>query len=275
VLNPKIEQWQGLRVWVVGASGGIGEALCLQLAQAGARVVLSARRAEQLERVRAAMVPAGAQPHLCIALDVTQSPSLIHACEQIQQEWGGLDVLIWLAGDYSALDSARFDLDRALQITDINYVAVLKGLHASLPMLLADLPNRSGKSKAGKAPKGVVLVSSVAGFRGLPKALAYGPSKAAMINLAEVLYLELSPRGLGVWLVNPGFVATPLTANNPFKMPALIQPDQAARDMIQGLSTGHFEIHFPKRFTGWLKLARLLPYRLYFWVIRRVTGQQA
>jgi NAD(P)-dependent dehydrogenase (short-subunit alcohol dehydrogenase family) len=101
--------------------------------------------------------------------------------------------------------------------------------------------------------------------------LAYGPTKAALINLAETLYLDLSPKGIGVSLVNPGFVETPLTAQNEFHMPALIQPEQAAQAMLRDWAKGRFEIHYPKRFTLWLKLLRVLPYRWYFDLVRRAT----
>ena len=118
----------------------------------------------------------------------------------------------------------------------------------------------------------LALVSSVAGYRGLPKSLVYGPTKAALINLAETLYLDLSPKGVGVCVINPGFVKTPLTAGNDFRMPALISPEEAAREIVAGLARGAFEIHFPRRFTRWLKVMRLLPYRLYFPAIRRLIG---
>jgi len=118
----------------------------------------------------------------------------------------------------------------------------------------------------------VSLVSSVAGFRGLPKSLAYGPSKAALTHLGEVLYLDLKPHGIGVSVVHPGFVATPLTAQNTFHMPALISPEQAAKDMLQGWRDGLFDIHFPKRFTWFLKLLRILPYRWYFPLVRQFTA---
>ena len=107
----------------------------------------------------------------------------------------------------------------------------------------------------------ISLISSVAGFRGLPQGLAYGPTKAALINLAETLYLDLRPEGIGVSVINPGFVETPLTEQNPFTMPALITPAQAAAEILRGWARGSFDIHFPKRFTLWLKLLRLLPYR--------------
>ena len=116
------------------------------------------------------------------------------------------------------------------------------------------------------------LVASVAGYRGLPNGLAYGPTKAALINLAETLYLDLQPHGVGVSLINPGFVETPLTADNRFAMPALISPEQAANHILAGWQAGRFEIHFPKRFTWWLKLGRLLGDSLYFAAIRRATG---
>ena len=119
---------------------------------------------------------------------------------------------------------------------------------------------------------GIAFVASVAGYRGLPKALCYGPGKAALIHLAECLYLDLAPRGIGVWVINPGFVQTRLTAQNDFSMPALQTPEQAALAVLDGFRTGHFEIHFPKRFTRLLKLLSLLPYRWYFPLIRRITG---
>jgi short-subunit dehydrogenase len=116
------------------------------------------------------------------------------------------------------------------------------------------------------------LISSVAGLRGLPKALGYGPAKAALINLAETLYLDLQPKGLAVSLINPGFVATPMTAQNDFDMPALIPAPDAARRILAGLERGDFETHFPRRFTTALRLLRLLPRRIYFALLRRVAG---
>jgi short-subunit dehydrogenase len=118
---------------------------------------------------------------------------------------------------------------------------------------------------------GIALVSSVAGYRGLPKAIVYGPTKAALINLAEVLYNDLKPSGISVYLINPGFVKTPLTDQNEFKMPALISSTDAAEQILKGFARGHFEIHFPKRFTRVLKTLRLLPYRLYFALIKNVA----
>ena len=118
----------------------------------------------------------------------------------------------------------------------------------------------------------ISLISSVAGFRGLPQSLAYGPTKAALINLAEALYYDVGPHGIGVSLIDPGFVETPLVANNDFPMPALITPEKAAAEILSGWRKGQFHIHFPKRFTRLLLLLRLLPYRWYFALVRRGTG---
>jgi short-subunit dehydrogenase len=141
----------------------------------------------------------------------------------------------------------------------VNYVGALYLLDAVLPALLAQ----------GSAH--ISLVGSVAGYRGLPNSLAYGPSKAALIHLAEALYLDLRDKGVGVSIINPGFVQTPLTANNDVSMPALLTPQQAATAILKGWAAGAFEIHFPKRFTLGLKLLRLLPYRAYFALVGRAT----
>ena len=116
------------------------------------------------------------------------------------------------------------------------------------------------------------LVSSVAGYRGLPNSLAYGPTKAALINLAEALHMDLGDTGVGVSVINPGFVETPLTAQNDFTMPALLKPEQAALAIMDGWRAGDFEIHFPKRFSRSLKVLGLLPDSLYFKAVKRLTG---
>jgi short-subunit dehydrogenase len=115
----------------------------------------------------------------------------------------------------------------------------------------------------------IAIVGSVAGYSGLPKALAYGPSKAGIINFCETLYYDLLPQGVSVHMISPGFVATEATAQNDFEMPALITANEAAKEILEGIQAGKFDIHFPKRFSGFLKFLRILPYPLYFWIIRR------
>jgi NADP-dependent 3-hydroxy acid dehydrogenase YdfG len=173
---------------------------------------------------------------------------------------GKLDFLLYCAGHYRAQRATDFDLTDMLRHQDVNYNGLLRVLDAVLPMFL-----QQGTGH-------ISVVSSVAGWRGLPNGLAYGPTKAAVTHVAETLYMDLQDKGIGVSVVNPGFVATPLTAQNNFQMPALLSPEQAAEAMLAGWSQGLFDIHFPKRFTGWLKLMRLLPYRAYFALVRRFTG---
>ncbi len=254
-MNPKIGDWRARRVWVIGASTGIGAATGELLAASGARVAFSARSADKLN-----VLAAGAPGSLALPLDVLDAASVAAACAQLIQAWGGVDLVLVVAGGYSEMRADSFDLDAANAMLDLNVRGVFNCLAPVLPLLL--------KQGAG----GIGIVSSVAGYSGLPKALAYGPTKAALINLAESLYLDLHPRGIGVYLINPGFVATPLTANNEFKMPGLMTADGAAAALVDGIERGRFHIHFPGRFTNWLRLARLLPYRAYFALIRKVTG---
>ncbi len=253
-LNPKIRDWQGKRVWLVGASSGIGLALARHLHGLGAQVLVSARRPGPLEEFAAAHPGSVALP-----LDVTDREGVARATAQALAG-GPLDLVCYCAGHYHAMRATAMDLDDLLRHHEINTVGALHLLHALTPALLAQGHGH------------ISLVSSVAGYRGLPQALAYGPTKAALINLAEILYLDLQPEGLGVSVVNPGFVETPLTAGNRFHMPALITADEAAREMVRGWERGQFEIHFPRRFTRVMKLLALLPYRLYFAAVRRSTG---
>ena len=253
-LNTPITDWQGRSVWLIGASSGIGLATAKALHAAGARVVVSARNAELLQQFVDAHP--GAQ---AVVLDVADTAAIATAARYVQTQQG-LDVVMYCAGYYQAMRAAEFSLTEMLRHLDINYTGALRVLDAVLPELL---PQQRGH---------ISFISSVAGFRGLPQSMAYGPTKAALINLAEALYYDVSPHGIGVSLINPGFVETPLVANNDFPMPALITPEKAAAEILSGWRKGQFHIHFPKRFTRMLLLLRLLPYRWYFALVRRGTG---
>lgn len=253
-LNPPLREWRGKRVWLVGASTGIGRALAEQLHALGATVIVSARKMDALQ--------AFADQHpgsIALSLDVSDGPAVKAAAEAAMAA-GPLDLVCYCAGHYHAMRATAIDLPDLLRHHEVNTVGALHVLAAITPAMVA------------RGQGHISLVSSVAGFRGLPQSLAYGPTKAALINLAETLYLDLQPRGLGVSVINPGFVETPLTAQNEFHMPALISPQQAAQAILQGWAKGEFDIHFPKRFTFVMKLLRLLPYRLYFAAVRRITG---
>jgi len=256
-LNPRIPEWHGLRVWVVGASSGIGEATAAALHARGAQVLVSARSADPLNAfVAAHSSGAGAQAW---PLDVTNATAVKATAQAILAQ-GPLDLVLYCAGHYREMRATEIDMADLKKHLAINYTGVLHVIEAMLPAMTA------------RGAGHLSLVSSVAGFRGLPKSLAYGPTKAALTNLAENLYLDLEPLGLGVSVVHPGFVQTLLTAQNDFTMPALITPQQAAQAMIAGWAKGNFDIHFPKRFTRVMKFLRLLPYRAYFPAVRRATG---
>ena len=260
-LNPPLVEWRDKLVWLVGASSGIGRATAVALLAQGARVAVSARNEAALNALAAEHAPAVGQAPRVIVLPLdARDGDAIRAAHASLAAQGPIDLVLYCAGYYQAMRATAFDLKTMLLHDDINYGGALRVLDAVLPALLA---RGSGH---------IALVSSVAGYRGLPQSLAYGPTKAALTNLAEVLYTDLRPRGIGVSVVQPGFVETPLTAQNEFKMPALITPAQAADEMLAGWAHGRFEIHFPRRFTNWLKLMRLLPYRLYFSAIKRFTG---
>lgn len=258
-LNPRIERWQGKTVWLVGASSGIGRATAALLHARGATVVVSARSQPALDAFVAAHPGSDA-----LALDATDREAMRDAAAHIVEQHGGIDLAMYCAGIYGAMRATAFDLELALRHLRVNYEGALYMLDAVMPQLLS-------QARAGRGGH-LSLVSSVAGFRGLPQGLGYGPTKAALINLAETLYLDLQPQGLGVSVINPGFVETPATSVNEFKMPALITAEEAAREIVKGWEGGDFEIHFPKRFTLWLKGARHLGYTPYFAAVRRATG---
>ncbi len=260
-LNPRVRDWRGRRVWIVGASSGIGAAVARELFTRGARVALSARREEPLRELAGPAVQAGAA--LVLPMDVGQADSVRAALQTIVDQWQGIDVVLWVAGTYRPMRAYDFDLADAHRIVQTNLGGVINGLASIMPVLIGQ---RSGA---------IGIVSSVAGFNGLPMSLVYGPTKAALINLAQSLYFDLHPLGIGVHLINPGFVETPLTELNEFPMPAIVSAQAAANRILAGFERGEFETHFPRRFTGTMKLLQLLPYRLYFAVVKRITDSES
>ena len=181
------------------------------------------------------------------------------AYQTILNQWGGLDLLLFVSGLYIPLRADQFDLEAAEKTIDANLLGPMRAVSIVLPAML--------KAHAGH----IAIVGSVAGYSGLPKALAYGPSKAGIINFCETLYYDLLPEGVSVHMISPGFVATEATAQNDFEMPALITAEKAAQEILSGIQKGEFDIHFPKQFSGFLKFLRILPYPIYFWIVRRVV----
>ena len=240
-------------VWITGASSGIGRALALKLAATGTRVAATARSADRL-----GSLAAEAAGITSFAADVTDAPALAALAGRVAAEIGPVDLAILNAGTYAPVDTGKdFDAGLFRRTVEVNYLGVTNAIAAVLPGML-----RRG---AGH----IAIVASVAGYRGLPKAAAYGPSKAALINLAEALKPELEPHGVRISIVNPGFVRTPMTARNDFSMPFLMEPGEAAERIIAGLRAGRYEIAFPRRFAVVLKILRLLPDAVFFRIVRK------
>lgn len=245
----------GQKIWITGASSGLGAAVARRLAAGGDRIVASARSGDKLDAIAAEH--GNIEP---LPLDVTDRDAVARAVAELADGDGLPDVAILNAGTYVPMGAGNLDAGGFREQVEVNLFGVVHMLEALLPRYL-DL----GRGH-------IVLVASVAGYRGLPAAAAYGATKAALINLAEALRLECGPRGVKVQLVNPGFVKTPLTDRNQFRMPFLMPVEKAAERLARGLRSNRFEITFPKRFTWQMKLLRLLPYRLYFAIVGRVTG---
>lgn len=254
-------QLKDARVWLTGASSGIGEALVPVLAGRGARVAVSARRGDRLEQLAAGWRRDGAEI-LVVPLDVTDRPAVLAAARRIEEAWGGIDLAILNAGTHTPSSGHGFDTSQFVDVTTLNYFGALYGIEAVLPGML-----RRGHGH-------IAGVASVAGYRALPTAAAYGASKAALILALESLRFDLEPRGIRVTVVNPGFVKTPLTDRNRFSMPFIIPADRAAELIVRGLERDKKEIHFPAVFSWLLKFLRVLPYPVYERIIVRATMGQ-
>ena len=225
-----IDHFSGKRVWVIGASSGIGEACANALLAQGAKVALSSRRVERLNAIAA---QAQTDQALVIPLDVTNDDQFHGAYQTLLNTWGGVDLLLFVSGMYIPLRADDFEIQAAEQTIEANLLGPMRAVALVLPEML--------KAHAGH----IAIVGSVAGYSGLPKALAYGPSKAGIINFCETLYYDLLPEGVSVHMISPGFVATEATAQNDFEMPALISAEQAATVHYDGHSANSSTITTP------------------------------
>ncbi|WP_163876379.1 SDR family NAD(P)-dependent oxidoreductase [Rhizobium laguerreae] len=246
-------------VWISGASSGIGRALALRLAGEGYKVAVTARSHEKLVELQA---EANGLSGSIIVLDgdVTNAEDMEHVIASIEYEHGTLAMAILNAGvclPVHAEDLKRTDFEKSFAVN----------LSGVVNCLLPAIRHMKAKGQGQ-----IAIVSSVTGYGGLPTGAAYGATKAALINMAESLKFDLDKMGIRIQLVSPGFVDTPATRKNAFPVPALVSVEEAAREIAAGLKSQAFEITFPKRFTAMLKLARLLPYSVYFTLVNRVTG---
>jgi short-subunit dehydrogenase len=243
--------------WVTGASSGIGRALALRLAAQGVTVAASARRVEALHELTKLNPKIHAFP-----LDVTDTRATKAVVTSIQDTRGPIELAVLNAGIGQRMGVDNFDAEVAAQTMAVNYQGLVNGVAALLPGMRE---RRSGR---------IALMSSVAGYRGLPRAAAYAPSKAAAISLAESLRPELQDRGISISIINPGYVETPLTENARYPLPFVISAEDAASRIISGLARGKFEIAFPWQMVWMLKLGRLMPYPLFFWMMKRGGKRQ-
>lgn len=238
------EEVAGRRYWLVGASSGIGAALAHELVRRGALVAVSARREDSLKEVAGddmAVVP----------VDATDRDAVARAADEVRVALGGLDVVVWCAGHWQQFDAAEWDADAFARHVEVNLLGLNNLLAAVIPPMV-----RSGSGH-------VVGIASVAGYRGLAGAEAYGATKAAQINLLEGLRAALGRHGVRVTTVCPGFVRTEMTEDNEFPMPFIIDADEAARAVADGLERRRTEIVFPLPMAATMKLARLVPVGLW------------
>lgn len=241
--------------WVTGASSGIGATTAIKLAQDGYSVAVSARSLDKLEIV--------AKEHENIhsySLDVTDKEACAKTVQMIQNDLGSLDLVLLNAGTYKPDTLNNFDADTFKNHFDINVIGVGNCID---PVL---------KSMRGKGQGHIAIVASVAGYRGLPRSLSYGPTKAALINMAEALAIECLDTDIKVQVICPGFVRTPLTDQNDFKMPMLMEVEDAANKLIEGLKSNRFEITFPWAFAFMLKILGMLPNKTYFKAVKKGTA---
>lgn len=238
------EEVAGRRYWLVGASSGIGAALAHELVRRGALVAVSARREDSLKEVAGddmAVVP----------VDATDRDAVARAADEVGVALGGIDVVVWCAGHWQQFDAAEWDADVFARHVEVNLLGLNNLLAAVIPPMV-----RSGSGH-------VVGIASVAGYRGLAGAEAYGATKAAQINLLEGLRAALGRHGVRVTTVCPGFVRTEMTEDNEFPMPFIIDADEAARAVADGLERRRTEIVFPLPMAATMKLARLVPVGLW------------
>ena len=245
--------------WVTGASSGIGKALALKLAGEGFTVYATARSEEALAEL--AGQSAGLRGRIVAAPgDVTDTKAMAGIAERIDSDGNGLALAVFNAGVYLPVHGETLKVEDFDKTFAVNLSGVVNGLVPAIERMKA-----RGRGQ-------VAIVSSVTGYGGMPTSAAYGATKAALINMAESLKFDLDKFGVRIQVINPGFVDTPATADNAFEMPALVQPEAAARRIAQGLKSGSFEITFPRRFTYVLKALQFLPYPVYFWLMNSATG---
>ena len=245
-------------IWITGASTGIGKALAIKFSQNGWKVAISARREALLNEIASENKNIFAFP-----FDVTDKEKCNSTFNLIKNKFDNIDLCIFSTGTWDPKKEKEIDVEQIENVMKINFFGTLNCI-------------KSVESYFKTRGYGQIsIVSSIAGYRGLPNSTGYGPSKSALNNLAESLYFDFKRHGVRVSLISPGFIKTPMTDKNDFKMPFLKSPEFAAEKIYNGLvNSKSFEIDFPKQLTITLKLLKILPIKLYFKIVERMTKYQ-
>ena len=245
-------------IWITGGSTGIGKALAVKFASKGWNVAVSARRQELLNELSDQYENISAFP-----LDVTDKQKCAEVFDQIKKKYEDIDICFFSTGTWNPKKEKEIDVEQIEEVFKINFFGTVNTIKA-VEQYFRD-------RKKGT----ITIVSSIAGYRGLPNSTGYGPSKSALNNLAESLYFDFKRFGVRVCLVSPGFIKTPMTDKNDFKMPFIKTTDYAANKIYDGLINKNvFEIHFPKSLTIILKILSFLPSKLYFSLVGQMTKYQ-
>jgi short-subunit dehydrogenase len=242
------------KIWITGASSGIGKALAEKFAAEGWKVAASARRKEILDKM------SEHENIFSYPLDVTNQDQIKNSFEKIIKDFNGLNLCVFSSGTYDPKLEQEINIEQNKFVMETNFFGVL--------YCIKTVESYFKNKKNGH----ISIVSSIAAYRGLPNSSGYGPSKAALTNLTESLYFDFKKYNVRISLVSPGFIKTPLTDKNEFPMPFIKSPEFAAEKMFNGLTKSKaFEIHFPKAITILLKIFRVLPYKIYLFLIDKVV----
>jgi len=242
------------KIWITGASSGIGKAVAEKFAAEGWKVAISARRKNILDEM------SNNNNIFSFPLDVTNSKEIKTVFEKILNQFGDLDICLFSSGAYDPKTEQSINPEKIKSIINVNFFGVVDCVKV--------VENFFKERKSGQ----ISIVSSIAGYRGLPNSSGYGPSKAALTNFTESIYFDFKKYGVRISLISPGFIKTPLTDKNEFRMPFLRSPDFAAIKIYKGLtSSKSFELHFPKQLTLILKFLRVLPYKIYLFLVDKLV----
>ena len=245
-------------IWITGGSTGIGKALAIKFANEGWNVAISARRENLLEEISNEY-----ENIISFPLDVTKKENCKEVFNQIKNKFENIDICFFSTGTWDPKKEKDIDVEQIENVFKVNFFGTLNSIKA--------VEEYFKNKKSGT----ITIVSSIAGYRGLPNSTGYGPSKSALNNLAESLYFDFGRSNVRVCLVSPGFIKTPMTDKNDFNMPFLKTPEYAAEKIYDGLvNKNSFEIHFPKSLTMILKILGFLPNKIYFGLIGKLTKYQ-